>query len=137
MMDVDMEQAVSEQEAPWSPFPVTSETYDEPGVRKLVLRFPSKASLDQCLASLRAASARRMGPYAGPFGELLDCMERCADVVSEYESGCSAGGGRYYTEDGADCATFVTEDDAAALVRYLMDLVLLMDADLAFGNEEG
>lgn len=145
--DIDMKQAGRasqvpdapaddlEQEAPWSPFPVSSDTCDYP-LAHLVLRFPSRASLDQCLASLREASARRLGPYAEPFGALLDGMARSAKGVKKYEADYCGNGGRYYTEDGADCATCIPEDDAAALVRYLMDLVLLMDAGLAFGNEE-
>ncbi|WP_304973867.1 hypothetical protein [uncultured Alistipes sp.] len=145
-VDIDMKQAGEQaahqpgQEEPedlWSPFPVSSEQYDDMIAPKLVLRFPIRASLDQCLESLRAASARMLGPYAGPFGELLDGLERSADVVADYESRyCGDGGGRYYTEDGADCAAYVLDDDVAPLVRYLMDMVLLMDAGCAFGQEE-
>lgn len=143
-VDIDMKQAgeqaaqqpgQKEQEDLWSPFPVSSEIYEHTTVPELVLRFPARASLDQCLASLRDASARILGPYAGPFGKLLDGLERSADAVADYESRY-CDGGRYYTEDGADCAAYVPDYDVAALVRYLMDMVLLLDAGLAFGEEE-
>lgn len=118
---------------PWNPFPVSARRFCDVASDDAVWRFASRDSFDQCVAALRDAAGRTLGPLAGDFMRLMDMMCAGRRSIDRHE----ATFGWLYTEAGEPCAARVPTEDMARLAMYLADMVLLLDAGAAFEGGEG